>query len=284
MKKVCNGCVVAATMRGILDCPFCRAPTLKDDALAIAMLQKRVDAKDPDAIEFLGQQYHFGKSVLKKNVPRAFELYKEAAELGSSEAHFRLSNFYLGEKEGIVTQDDVLSLDYAKALRHWEEAACGGHVGSRYMLGLHEFNYYGNYERAVRHFLISAKMGDKDSLDKIRDMVAKRGASKEQYADALKGYQDSVEEMTSPERVDAYEKAAIHGHVKSRFNLGVHELNKGNYERAVRHFLISAKMGDKDSLDNIKDMLAKGRASKEQYADALKGYQDSVEEMATREG
>ena len=52
----------------------------------------------------------------------------------------------------------------------------------------------------------------------------------------------------------------------------------------VRHFLISAKMGDKDSLDNIKDMLAKGRASKEQYADALKGYQDSVEEMATREG
>jgi len=53
----------------------------------------------------------------------------------------------------------------------------------------------------------------------------------------------------------------------------------GNHDRAVRHFLISAKMGLKDSVEVIKEMLMAGDATKEQYAEALRGYQDAVEEM-----
>ena len=45
----------------------------------------------------------------------------------------------------------------------------------------------------------------------------------------------------------------------------------------MRHFLISATMGLKDSFESIKMLFTVGIATKEQYAQALKGYQDAVE-------
>ncbi|EJK69835.1 hypothetical protein THAOC_08869 [Thalassiosira oceanica] len=42
-------------------------------------------------------------------------------------------------------------------------------------------------------------------------------------------------------------------------------------------------MGYKDSLETIKDMFMAGIATKEQYAEALKGYQDAVEEMKSHD-
>ena len=56
-------------------------------------------------------------------------------------------------------------------------------------------------------------------------------------------------------------------------------MKKGNYDRAVRHMLISAKMGDNVSVETFKKMFTQGNATKEQYAQALKGYQDAIEEM-----
>ncbi|EJK71756.1 hypothetical protein THAOC_06776, partial [Thalassiosira oceanica] len=77
-------------------------------------------------------------------------------------------------------------------------------------------------------------------------------------------------------------KAAMQGCVEARYNLGNHEGRKGNYDRAVRHFLISAKMGDKRSIESIKMMFAGGLATKE-YAEALRGCQDAVEEMKSHD-
>ena len=94
-----------------------------------------------------------------------------------------------------MIQDDILVQELAKAIRLGR-----GCVSRARPKQVHAWRPRVQlwYERAVRHFLISAKMGDKDSLDNIKDMFAKFGA--------LKGYQDSVEEMASPERVDAYTK------------------------------------------------------------------------------
>ncbi|EJK59631.1 hypothetical protein THAOC_20114, partial [Thalassiosira oceanica] len=83
--------------------------------------------------------------------------------------------------------------------------------------------------------------------------------------------------------VKFYAKAAMQGHVNSRYNLGNHEGRKGNHDRAVRHWLMSAKMGHKDSAGNIKRAFMAGLAMKEQYAEALKGYQDAVEEMKSHD-
>jgi len=62
-----------------------------------------------------------------------------------------------------------------------------------------------------------------------------------------------------------------------------YEARKGNYCRAVRHYLISAKMGYELSLETIKEMFMAGDATKEQYAEAMRGYQDAVGEMKSHD-
>ena len=46
-------------------------------------------------------------------------------------------------------------------------------------------------------------MGHKDSVEKIKSMFIAWVATKGQYAEALKGYQDAVEEMKSHDRDEA---------------------------------------------------------------------------------
>ena len=68
------------------------------------------------------------------------------------------------------------------------------------------------------------------------------------------------------------------GHAFSRHSLGVVEYDSENNEVAVQHWMISAKMGEEKSLYNIKHMFKQGHAIKAQYAEALLGYRDAVEE------
>ena len=57
MKTVCNGCILALHRRGKGDtCAFCRTPTPKCDADTLALILKRVDAKDPAATEYILQR------------------------------------------------------------------------------------------------------------------------------------------------------------------------------------------------------------------------------------
>ena len=43
-------------------------------------------------------------------------------------------------------------------------------------------------------------------------------------------------------------------------------------------------MGNKESLDAIRKKFVRGQATKVQYAEALRGYQDAVEEMKSHHG
>ena len=68
-----------------------------------------------------------------------------------------------------------------------------------------------NYDRAVPHLLISAKMGYEKSLDAIKATFHGGQATKAQYAEALKGYQEAVQEMKSPQRDEAARRGAEQG-------------------------------------------------------------------------
>ena len=193
MKKVCNGCELAARKRGMLDCPFCRTPT-PERSQVLAMVQKRVDAGDPVAIFFLGYQYRLGQYGLKKDVPRTVELFERAAKHGVREAHFNLGCLHL------VGTD--MKKDMDKAIRHWEAAAMFGDVGSRFNLGHNEFDA-GNYDLALQHWMISSKLGHEKSLNEVKSFFMAGLATKSDYAEALRGYQNAIEEMSSPERDEA---------------------------------------------------------------------------------
>ena len=158
----------------------------------LVRIQKRVDANDPVAIDHLAHAYFDGKSYgLQQDIQRAIELWTEAVRLGNFEAHCTLGRRYY-EGDG-VDQDKV------KAIRHWQHAAIQGHPLSRHNLGHHEY-VNGNHELAVQHWMISAKMGQEDSLHSIKVMFMKGYATKAQYSEALRGYQDALEETKSPQR------------------------------------------------------------------------------------
>ena len=195
MKRMCDGCVFAARQRGILDkCPFCRTPLPRGDASELAMIRKRVRKGDAAALNFLGGKYYFGQSGLAKDVPRAIKLWTEAAELGSLDAHYALAQFYY--------DGDAVEEDKVKGIRHWQQAAMEGHVQSRNNLGAFAF-VIGKYDLALQHWMISAKMGYEHSLHAIKGMFTRGQATKAQYAEALKGFGDAVEEMKSPQREEA---------------------------------------------------------------------------------
>jgi len=176
------------------DCPFCRTHYPDNDAETLALAQARVKKKDPAAIHFLGQEYFHGRGALQKDVKRAVELWEEAAGLGSIESLYSLGVSHMSGCG--VQQDD------AKAAEYYKKAAMQGHVGSRHNLGSYEWGK-GNHDRAVRHFLISAKMGNEISVEVIKKYFKAGFATKEQYAEALKGYKDAVEEMKSRDRDEA---------------------------------------------------------------------------------
>jgi len=195
MKLVCNGCRLAARRRGMNGrCPFCRTATPTDDASELAMIQRRVEKRDAEAIAHLGYKYYYGKLGLTKDVSRAIELWTEAAELGSVNAHSELGHtYYCG---------DGAEEDKPRSIHHWKLAAMKGHAASRHNLGAAEYQN-GNYQLALQHLMISTKMGAERSLNAIQGMFKEGLATKEQYAEALLGYRDAVEEMKSPQREEA---------------------------------------------------------------------------------
>ena len=125
---------------------------------------------------------------------KGFELFTEAAELGSIKALFNLGVAF---DHGYGVQQDE-----AKAVELFKQAAMKGHVESRYNLGGNAMEK-GVYNCAVKHFLISAKNGCSMSVDMIKKMFMARVATKEEYAKVLKGYQDAMEEMKSHDRDEA---------------------------------------------------------------------------------
>ena len=193
MKEVCNGCVLAARKRGMRDCPFCRTIT-PDVSQALTMIRKRVDAGDPMAIFFLGIQHQYGRYGLEIDVTRAAELYERAAELGVIDAHYNLGVLY--DKGADVEKDT------AKAISHYEAAAMCGDVDARYNLGCMEY-HDGNDDLALQHWMISAKLGHEISLSNVKSFFMNGLANKADYAAALRGYQNAVEEMSSTDRAEA---------------------------------------------------------------------------------
>jgi len=125
---------------------------------------------------------------------KAVELTEEAAELGSVEALYNLGNWY--------TEGNGVQVDVTKGIKYLSKAAMQGDAESRYLLGMHEAEK-GNRDRAIRHLMISSRLGHETSVDIIRSYTLNGVATKEQYAEALRGYQDAVEETKSHDRDEA---------------------------------------------------------------------------------
>ncbi|EJK57799.1 hypothetical protein THAOC_22123 [Thalassiosira oceanica] len=160
MKTTCLGCAYQTRMSD--DCPFCRAPNAVSYEEDFPTIKKRVDVGDPVAIHYLGDSYMKGINGFERDVPKAVELLERAAALGSKEAHLQLGVLF-----DRFSVDWGIDKDLARAVGHYEFAAKQGKALSRHNLGVIEHNT-GSKGLALKHFMISAKLGDTDSLEKSR--------------------------------------------------------------------------------------------------------------------
>ena len=190
-KLICNGCASATTtsiLEGLLKqtCPFCRHPLATTKAEVDANVMKRFEANDPVALRQMGiRRYNEG------DYGSAFEYLTKAARMGDVDAHFNLSLMY---ETGTGVEKDL-----KKQIYHLEEAAIDSHPEARHNLGHIEWNS-SNKERAVKHFIIAANLGDDNSVDMLKQGYKEGSVSKEDFAAALRAHQAAVDAMKSPGR------------------------------------------------------------------------------------
>ena len=198
-KDICDGCTYAMRETGdknMMLCPFCKTTPPSSDVEEVSRLKKLTEKGNGDALFQLGGYYAQGIYGLPQDRAKANELYLKAGQLGCALAYFNLGNSYY--------QGNGVEIDKKKANHYWELAAINGSVRARHNLGVCEYNA-GNPQRAYKHFIIAARAGNKLSLDKVKDgyMRGHMHITKDQYANTLREYQKSQDEMKS----DARDKA-----------------------------------------------------------------------------
>ena len=149
-----------------------------------------MEANDRAAICYMGDISYNEKRDYKN----AFEYWKKAADLGHIDAHYNISQLY--HKGQGVKQDAK------KQIYHLEEAAIGGHVDARHVLGYFEKENGRGY-RALKHTIIAANMGHDDSLEVIKKAFQIGMVSKEEFAAVLRAHRAAVLATKSPQREEA---------------------------------------------------------------------------------
>ena len=190
-KYICGGCMHSFRESGNDEkCPFCNSDRGKTEGEDNEDLMKRVEANDAFAMFVVGNNYMEGQLGLHHDREIAFsamELWTQAAELGSSHAHYQLGFIY--EEEG----------DLKKAKFHNEAAALFGHNTGRYNLGCMEFRA-GNVERAVKHWTIAASGGDHDAMQNLLIQFKYGALIRHTIDSTLTAYNSSCKEMRSEAR------------------------------------------------------------------------------------
>ena len=150
-----------------------------------------------DAFYNLAGCYANGTKDMPQNLLMANELFLKAGELGHAEAYFNLGNAYVIGRG--------VEVDKKKAKHYWELAAMNGNIGARYNLGAWEENT-GNTHQAMKHFILAARAGHKQSLDAVKEGYKHGHITKDEYANTLRAHQKSHDEMKSEARDKAEAK------------------------------------------------------------------------------
>jgi tetratricopeptide (TPR) repeat protein len=201
-KRLCKGCNHANHEReseqGLYPkCAFCREPLPKSEEECEKNFMERAKANDPVAVAEMGY-----KCSKKGDYQGALEYYTKAAALGQMVAHFNLAGMYY-KGQGVEKDEE-------KELYHLEEAAIGGNPSARYNLGGYEEDNR-RIERAMKHYIIAAKLGYDKALEAVQDLVAKGLGKKEDYEAALRGHQAAVDATKSEQRENAEKNVAREG-------------------------------------------------------------------------
>jgi len=203
-KVICNGCSYAMLISEGKDlCAFCRTPDATSDEENLKRTKNLMDKGNAEAFNMLAGLHSHGELGLTQDYQKANELWLKGGELGCAEAYYNLGIVY--------RRGEGVEIDDKKAIYYYELAAMMGHVSSRHNLACFE-GEAGNVERSMKHSILAAKAGDKESLHNVKVGFTKEYVTKDEYANTLHAYQQRQDEMKSDER----DKAEVFYRAQSR--------------------------------------------------------------------
>ena len=208
-KRICEGCICAMALRakGSMPlCPFCREQSVPPGEEQIRLVEKHMKSGDVLAYTNLAFYYANSEHGLTQDYQKANELWLKAGELGCAEAYFNLGQSH---HEGKGVESDIKKAQY-----YWELAAMGGDIQARHNLGCLE-GQAGKVERAIKHWIIAARVGCKDSLATIKKGYMNREITKDEYASTLRAHQKANDAAKSEARDKATEIIATRKYVWS---------------------------------------------------------------------
>ena len=195
-KIICSGCRHANVYdnQGIAivekKCPFCRTTMPTSNKEVIQRLKKRMEIGDSYAFFLMGCVYSRGQYGLPQDSAKATELWHKAGKFGYTHIGAAYCN-----GEGV-------EIDEKMARYYYELAAMEGCVVARDNLGVDEYNA-GNYDKALKHYMIAVRGGDTDSVKAVQQMYMGGHVAKDQYAKALQSHQAYIDEIKSVQREQA---------------------------------------------------------------------------------
>lgn len=174
-------------------CAFCRSRTPAHSSAEenIKMIMKLMEKGNAMAYHQLACYYASGTNGMPQNRAKANELWLKAGELGCAEAYSRLGYSF---SNGMGVEASI-----KKAKHYWELAALKGDLEARHNLGCVE-GQAGNLHRALKHFILAAKYGYKDSLGEVKKGFTNGFVTKEEYESTLRAYYKRQTEMKSEAR------------------------------------------------------------------------------------
>jgi len=126
--------------------------------------------------------------------------------------------------------------------------------------GAQQYNK-GDYSSAFEYYANAAELGHVDAHAELADLYH---------------FGQGVEKNEKKE-IHHFEEAAIGGHPTARCNLGCHEWDNCNIERAVKHWIIAANHGSDESIKLLMAAYRSGMISKEELAATLRAHQAAVD-------
>jgi hypothetical protein len=118
-----------------------------------------------------------------------------------------------------------------------------------------------DYDKAFEYYTKAAELGDAAAHYQLARMY--------RYGQGV--------EKDKGKKVYHLEKAAIGGNPYARNNLAVFEQNKGNFERATKHFIIAAKLGLEISMQKLWKYYSAGHITKEDLDATLRAHQAAID-------
>ncbi|AFA49691.1 tetratricopeptide repeat protein [Acetobacterium woodii] len=259
-----------------------------DPDVAVKCLELAAAAGDNEALVELGNLYFDGAGEILPDQEKAFRYFIQAAEKDVPSG-CELAGYCLYEGKGVLQNRQ-------EALGWYEKAAEQGFYNSYYMIGM----IYGydetlfNYEKAVRCFEKSAKLGQTDALIRLGTMhlhgvgaiPSDRRKAFHYFIEAAQAdnnlgwewaaycyYWGYGTQQNKQKALQFYHKAAQKGSGHSQYMLGYiygYDTTPPDFKKAARWFKKAARQGHSDAQLKLGFYYYHGRGVKQNYKTAFK--------------